>query len=610
MKALWCSIILTLCSLCYVLPANAASAFAIANEIMMYEQSQDLSYIADRFGVDPASPLSFTTYVDPAGHSFTYSLKSGSTYQGRPIVLTVSGALTPERYWDVSSSGSYGGVPWTSDTKYVSSTPLLPTPSDFHEPPVCLGCNYYSNSSVGVFTGGPGGFSCLPSDPNCVVTTRCDNKVYSLTGADSVHCFGINGMGHKVDGTDTITHSWWPILDPNTNWWWVRDSSYLDLSASGLTPGDGSQGSSTATFNDLKITSVDYFTDLGTDQSTYNCCGGWPVFGAGSGTSFTSASEFTAAASGPVSNIDLGVGYIAGTNSFYAALYTDNAGQPGFLLAEWDGLSSKLEAGQCCGVVNISDITGLNLSEGASYFLVLGPSDFNSTTQLQWNANTQNVVGLELYSEDGGQTWNSNGQTALGAFDILQRPEGITIAANQFSPQANGSVSQIDVSVGYVSGENSFYAALYTSDNGLPGTQLVRWDDLSSSQIYNNCCGLISITGISGLNLMAGQNYFLVIGPENLNSTTVGQWNVNSVKASGVAAFSLDGGLTWNSRGVNALGAFDVLASDVTLFSDLGSGDQVYACCMAYQVSGGTNAPTSMLSKAGAKAPAGLRKPK
>ncbi len=517
----------------------------------------------------------------------------------------------PAKYWEVSSSGSFDGVPWTSDTKYVSPSVVSASLAGSHEPPVCLGCNYYSNTSVGVYTGGGGGggFGCLPSDPNCVVTTRCDNTVDILTGANSVHCFGINGHGDRVAGTDTISHSLWPYLDPNTNWWWVTDSKYLDISATGLTPGDGSQGSSTATFTELQISSVNYFNDFGTDQSKYNCCYGYAVSGTGSGTSYTAANEFTAAASGPVSSIDLGVGYFSGTNSFYAAIYSDNAGLPGTMLARWDGLSSKLEAGQCCGVVNISGISGLNLSAGVSYFMVLGPSDFNSATSLQWNHNSQNAVGQDLYSTDGGQTWNSNGQTTLGAFDILQQPEGITIAANQFTPAETGNVSQIDVAVAHVSGDNSFYAAVYTSDNGLPGTQLARWDGLTSNQGYKNCCGLISIN-TSGLNVIAGQDYFLVVGPESLNSNTVGQWNINTTGASAATAFSLDGGLTWNSRGINALGAFDVLSGSNVMFSNLGAGSEVYDCCVAYQISGGSNAPTSMQSKAGAKAPAVLRKPK
>ena len=41
--------------------------FEIANEVMMYEQSVVSSYFGSWFGPDPASPLHYSTHVDPAG---------------------------------------------------------------------------------------------------------------------------------------------------------------------------------------------------------------------------------------------------------------------------------------------------------------------------------------------------------------------------------------------------------------------------------------------------------------------------------------------------------------------------------------------------------------
>ena len=40
--------------------------------------------------------------------------------------------------------------------------------------------------------------------------------------------------------------------------------------------------------------------------------------------------------------------------------------------------------------------------------------------------------------------------------------------------------------LGYVSGVNSFYAALYTDAGGLPGTLLGRWDNLSSTTNFGS----------------------------------------------------------------------------------------------------------------------------
>ena len=164
-----------------------------------------------------------------------------------------------------------------------------------------------------------------------------------------------------------------------------------------------------------------FFTDLGPQGNVYNCCDGWTVSGSGTvGESFTAANLFTSLLTGSVSQIDLGVGFVTGVNSFYASVWTDNGGLPGTELAQWNNLSSNETFGQCCGLVTISGISGLSLTAGQSYFVILGPTSLTSTTWEAWNQNNQGVNGLDLYSTNGGQTWNSNGTgNPLGAFDVL-----------------------------------------------------------------------------------------------------------------------------------------------------------------------------------------------
>ncbi len=163
-----------------------------------------------------------------------------------------------------------------------------------------------------------------------------------------------------------------------------------------------------------------FFTDLGPQGNVYNCCDGWTISGTGTvGTSFTQANTFTSLLTGSVSQIDLGVGYVTGVNSFYASVWTDNGGLPGTELGQWNNLSSNETFGQCCGLVTISNITGLSLTAGEQYFVVLGPTSLTSTTWEALNQNNQGAIGLDLYSTNGGQSWNSNGQTTIGAFDIL-----------------------------------------------------------------------------------------------------------------------------------------------------------------------------------------------
>jgi hypothetical protein len=170
-----------------------------------------------------------------------------------------------------------------------------------------------------------------------------------------------------------------------------------------------------------------FFSDLGTGSNVYNCCEGWTVGGSGSlGEYFTAANEFTSMASGSVSQIDIGIGFVEGTNSFFAALYTASGSAPGTLIDQWNNLSSSETFGQCCATLTISGITGVSLTSGTSYFLVIGPTNLTATTWEAWNFNSQGANGLDLYATSGcqngsgnGCSWNSNGTQPLGAFDVL-----------------------------------------------------------------------------------------------------------------------------------------------------------------------------------------------
>jgi hypothetical protein len=170
-----------------------------------------------------------------------------------------------------------------------------------------------------------------------------------------------------------------------------------------------------------------FFSDLGTGSNVYNCCTGWTVSGSGIlGESFTAANEFTAGATGSVSQIDIGIGLAGGTNSFFAALYTASGNEPGTEIAQWNNLSSNETFGQCCGLVTITGITGVDLTAGTSYFLILGPTNLTATTFMAWNENSTGATGTDLYATSGcqngsgtGCSWNSNGTQTIGAFDII-----------------------------------------------------------------------------------------------------------------------------------------------------------------------------------------------
>ena len=160
------------------------------------------------------------------------------------------------------------------------------------------------------------------------------------------------------------------------------------------------------------------FSDLGSPGNLYQCGNnsGWTVAGSGSlfGKSYTQANKFQVTSSSSVSEIDLGVPYVSGTNSFYVAIQGDSGGQPGPVLATFANLSGI----SCGSLVTITGIKGLSLTTGTNYWVVVGPMNLTSTTYERWSLNSTGVTGTELYSNDGGLTWNSLGQQTLGAFAI------------------------------------------------------------------------------------------------------------------------------------------------------------------------------------------------
>ena len=114
------------------LPLSAQlTPFQKANEVMMYEESALVSFIGTTWGPDPASPLNYSSHVDPAGQNFDFSLNAGSTYLGKPITLTTSGTLNSFNAWKVSTTGTYNGLPWSTNTTYASPTAVRPTDSSY-----------------------------------------------------------------------------------------------------------------------------------------------------------------------------------------------------------------------------------------------------------------------------------------------------------------------------------------------------------------------------------------------------------------------------------------------------------------------------------------------
>ena len=140
-----------------------------------------------------------------------------------------------------------------------------------------------------------------------------------------------------------------------------------------------------------------------------------------------------------------------------------------------------------------------------------------------------------------------------------------------FTVAGTGSldVGGIDLAVSYQSGyANTFDASIWTDSGALPGLELASWLDLSTTTANGSCCGLVSLTGIMGVTLTGGQEYFMVLGPVNPTDNSGNLWMWNTQGVAGVSSrYSNDGGATWSSYGPDE----QQVAFDITTTPEPGS---------------------------------------
>ena len=128
------------------------------------------------------------------------------------------------------------------------------------------------------------------------------------------------------------------------------------------------------------------------------------------------------------------------------------------------------------------------------------------------------------------------------------------------------SINEIDLAASTLGGGTEpFTASLWTDSGGVPGSQLAgaSWS-LTTSDAFFSCCSLVSVTGISGIDLTGGQQYFLILAPPTLTSSTFFLWDYNNQGVNGTQLDSKNGGAFGLNNGIgNPLAAFDVIGTSV-----------------------------------------------
>jgi hypothetical protein len=123
------------------------------------------------------------------------------------------------------------------------------------------------------------------------------------------------------------------------------------------------------------------------------CCTGYNIMGPSSGIGEQwMAAAFTPSANHTVTKISVALGYSQGTtNGAVLSLRLDNNGVPGQTLKGWD-LSALPVFGTCCAVVEASDLSGIPISGGQQYWVVLKTDANQLDTVDAWNVDDTDQV--------------------------------------------------------------------------------------------------------------------------------------------------------------------------------------------------------------------------
>lgn len=136
-----------------------------------------------------------------------------------------------------------------------------------------------------------------------------------------------------------------------------------------------------------------------------------------------------------------------------------------------------------------------------------------------------------IYSNFGtGNTYSTNARSIgfSGSFSV----------GALFTPTQSYSVTQIALPLTSLGGPNAFSVSLWTVSNFAPATQV--WANPSTVSAPS---GIVTITGFSGVTLLANTQYALLVSPGA--SGAQGGWYGNNIGISSVLNIISDQNLSW-----------------------------------------------------------------
>lgn len=189
-----------------------------ATEMMMEYQGALLHTLGSYVGPESSAVLTFTSYIDPNGEYFTFTLDPGQKYNGVDFAVNGKGALTAPDTWSLASLANAGAGTWSS----IGTAQFVGDPIEFGS----------FDSFFDVF------FDVT------LTTTTISEVTYEQTAIRTASL----GKITVSDGFTSKTYQGRDVYNPQTGeWTWYQGDPYPDkssirTSSNGTSSGDGGGG--------------------------------------------------------------------------------------------------------------------------------------------------------------------------------------------------------------------------------------------------------------------------------------------------------------------------------------------------------------------------------
>jgi PEP-CTERM motif len=160
------------------------------------------------------------------------------------------------------------------------------------------------------------------------------------------------------------------------------------------------------------------------------------------------------------------------------------------------------------------------------------------------------MAGVAYTNLQSGSYQCCSGWTVGGAGS----PVGLVEDAQLFTSLVSGNANEIDVALGFVTGDNGATISLWSDVGGAPGANLSGFITAPPSPVFGDSTTQLTTVTFSGVPITAGQQYFVVIEADNV---TWDAWNWNDTGA--IGQLDQNSGSGWSQFPGNTLGGMQIL---------------------------------------------------